>query len=444
MKEEGVIYFPQNQQNQTSPLREKDWNKIPARSYSHSKVNQKESQMPYQGTFAVRKLSDNEDHMRQDLMYEPNRDYREFNKSPKFAQVKENISGRIKTSPTNDMRPERDTEVSYRNPIPKPQKSKGSGFKSNKTTNADSQKSAQAKKVKQKILRDKAMNVGRGNRSTHAERPSTNEFNHVESKIRDEVKYHKELSKQYKKMKQSIQEYTDHGTEKFSNASSSLRDQNRGDKFLFVEKDDERGYVHQYPLEQSRGYTHPSGIGESSSSQRSMYLKESSSQYSNKSPSYSISLARSRRSEMPVHNDNNLSQSKYSAVKGNGGMLDIANSFLNSPFMQHLSNLDAKHSHLTSGTSSINPSASASMRGHYDEEHTGAYGQRTQGNYRRSPHLEDESRMRETNQNYSKQSEHVPYRSQRAARKEHSSMLRESGNQRYAEYIGKEQGNNFF
>ena len=286
-----------------------------------------------------------------------------------------------------------------------------------------------SKKFPPKSSRDKPANFGRSsNRShlnqTHHERTS-NDYHKVESKIRDEIKYHKELSKQYKKMRQSIQEYAESATEKFSNASSSQRK----DKFVLVEKEDQRGFNRLYPFGQSSSYK-PSGLLDSTSSpQKSLYFKQSASQYSNKSPSYSISLARSKQ-----ENHENLSQSKNSGGRGLGGMLDIANSFLNSPFMQHLSNLDARSSQM-SPDSSVNKKTD---RTEYNDSSTKNGNYRTPFEERKSPkkvtYRMEEPRNREFSQNYSKYSEWVGnYKNDKG---NSSSILKDSENRRYNDYVG--------
>jgi len=292
------------------------------------------------------------------------------------------------------------------------------------------------KKVPQKMATERFGNFGRhSNRSqlnqTHNERKSANDYHNVESKIRDEVKYHKELSKQYKKMKQSIQEYTDNVNEKFSNASSSQRREK--DKFVLVEKDDQKAVSRLYQFGPSS--YRPSGLFDSTSSpQKSLYLKASSSQYSNKSPSYGASSARYNK-----ESQENLSQSKNSGGRNGGGMLDIANSFLNSPFMQHLSNLDAKSSRI-SPDSSINKKID---RSDYIDLIKNNKNLKTSFEERRSPkksnytsYKMEDARAGDITQNYSKYSNWVGNYKQEKGNS--SSILKESDNKRYNEYVGKE------
>jgi len=369
-------------------------------------------------------------------------DYRSFSRSPKFAPNREETFVRGTASPFRDQRYEKETDYSASN-VPR---SYGSARKP--------AKAPVNKNIQTRFGRDKIPLPAKSNRShlnqTHLEGPSGREYQKVESKIRDEVKYHKELSRQYKKMKKSIQDYSDNTHDKFSNASSSRRRdrEKEKEKFVLVEKDEPSGLIHQHPLGQTLSNYQRSGLMESSSSpQRSFYLKQSSGQYSNKSPTYSISLARSKRSDIPEQNENfSNSQSKNSASASRGfggGMLDIANSFLNSPFMQHLSNMDGKSSQISPG-SSLHPSNSD--RHHYREQNTGNFDNRHHQpiEQRRSPKKvtyatysrEEDIRPRETHQNYSRYSDWVG--NYKADKGTNNSILRESGNRRYADDFGKE------
>jgi len=361
-------------------------------------------------------------------------DYRSRSKSPKFAPNREETFVRGGLSPYRDQKYEKETDYSASTVPRKPLNTRNVNHPPH------------PKNIPARAGREKFPPSAKSNRShlnqTHLE--GGREYHNVESKIRDEVKYHKELSRQYKKMKKSIQDYSsENAYEKFSNASSSRRKDKEKEKFVFVEKDEPSGLVHQHPLGQT--YSR-SGLMESSSSpQRSSYLKQSAGQYSNKSPTYSISLARSRRSDIPEQTDN-FSQSKNSAAASRGfggGMLDIANSFLNSPFMQHLSNMDGKSSQFSPG-SSRNPGNSD--RHHYREQNTGNFDPRPL-EQKRSPKKvtyatysrEEDIRPRETHQNYSRYSDWVGnYKTDKATT--NTSILRESGNRRYADNFGKESG----
>lgn len=430
-----MIYFPKRERSQERTISQ---TRSAPRAHSQGRPPRDIQDHTNMGGFSLRG-PEPEDQSQSDMQA---LEYRQFSKSPKFAQ--QDTFNQMGVSPVRNTGLRKGSDDYNSSQVQRSTRNEGSARKAPRNP----KKVGGNKKAQQKILRDKAMNVGRNNRTqlnqTHLERPSATEYNHVESKIRDEVKYHKELSRQYKKMRRSIQDYTETVQEKFSNASSS---QNKGkEKFVLVEKDENRRGTQQNPFEQSgrSGYPNTSRLLESTSSpQRSMYLKQS--QYSNKSPSYSISLARSRRSEIPVNNEN-FSQSKASGAKGTGGMLDIANSFLNSPFMQHLSNYEEGKSSRESMASSINPSGSS--RNQYperfgkreirDEVQPRGYKERE---YQEKRYIDEGPRqINRTKEESSKYLDLMGnYRTEKTDKD--NSILRESGNRRYADYFGgKESG----
>lgn len=399
------------------------------RSHSHNKIEEESKVQHHVGGLSARKFS--EANQRQ-VKGSHSHKQKDTPKSPNYQQLKEGTFG---PPSSNDAKVSyREHDENKRGHAPKLKKFRESIMKSSKAPSAHG--SAKTKKVWQKILREKAKNVGKvssrntGRNSrpqlnqTHLDRASASEYSHVASKIRDEVKYHKELSRQYKKMKNHIQEYADQVSEKFSSSSSSVRGY-RKEKFTFV--GDENNNTHRTNKDTSH---HPTGQLESSrllesaySPQKPQYYKEARSEYSHGSPNGSISMVQSRRLDGPTHDD--LSESKNLTEKG--GMLDIANSFLNSPFMLHLSNFGGKSSQM-SPTSSINPINT--QNNNYPE--IGSSGVKLPRGTRRSRnHEESNSRVHDGNQDYSKYSEWTePYRGEKAGR-DNNSILKESGNRRY-------------
>mmetsp|Transcript_4 Transcript_4/g.6 ORF Transcript_4/g.6 Transcript_4/m.6 type:complete len:88 (-) Transcript_4:1430-1693(-) len=71
--------------------------------------------------------------------------------------------------------------------------------------------------------------------ATHNLVGHTVDLTHVESKIKGEVNYHKELSKQYNKMKTNLRSYN-HYTDDYADYP---RDDPMRDKFVLVERDED-------------------------------------------------------------------------------------------------------------------------------------------------------------------------------------------------------------
>ena len=405
------------------------------RSYSQNQVEDELHKQRHKGGFSARKFSDSDDRLNQrqgkGLLSQRQK---EHSKSPKSKVIKEGTFGvfpkEIKTF---------GKEIDENKPAkaPKLKRVRESTKKGSKV--ASTQGSTNTKKVWQKIMREKAKNVGKSSgrntgrnsrpqlNQTHFDRASASEYSHVASKIRDEVKYHKELSRQYKKMKNHIQEYADQVSEKFSNASSDK--DSKKDKFAFVGNEDpQTNTTNRNTSQYYTGQPNSSRLLESVySPQQSHYYKQSQSQYSNRSPNGSMSLARSRRLDIPTRDD--LDESKNLTEKNfGGGMLDIANSFLNSPFMQHLSNFGGKSSRM-SPTSSTNPVNG--QNNNYPD--IGSSGIKLPRGTRKSRgyDLESNSRIHDGNQDYSKHSEWTEaYRNEKVGR-DNNSILKESGNRRY-------------
>ena len=172
-------------------------------------------------------------------------------------------------------------------------------------------------------------------------RQDGNRFPNVESKIKDEINYHKEISKQYKKMKTNLKQFDP--SEDNTPTSSCSRDSG-GNKFIFVDKEDIRG-IGTSPRrvqDSSRLPTDDRLLQSSSSYQRSTNHHQSS-----RTPMQENSLNRSKKIESTGKNED-ISHYKTSLQHdrdtANNNVLYIANSFLNSPLMQHLSNQDSKTS----------------------------------------------------------------------------------------------------
>jgi len=164
---------------------------------------------------------------------------------------------------------------------------------------------------------------------------STPNYKNVESKIKDEVNYHKELAKQYRKMKESIGQSGALDEDMVLGGSSRLgaTRENTRDRFGNTDKDVNRVVPGQDIFEESSKYRMSKLLDSANSGQRSsLTLQELSTNCVEKAPKGRKNLELTEKTtNNHRHQDNN---------GGRGGILDIANSFLNSPLMQHISNFD--------------------------------------------------------------------------------------------------------
>jgi len=172
------------------------------------------------------------------------------------------------------------------------------------------------------------------------------EYNDVESKIKDEVQYHKGLSQQYKKMKENMKQYDSYIDNEASQSSRGFAENHREHKTM------PRHRLSQETSRYQSGYYDNSKLLDSASSARkSMQIPHYSGHLLERTGDENMSAAKHRKTEMTAKNED---FSYYKSLGGDnqGGILDIANSFLNSPLMQHLSNIDSKDSETSSKVSS--------------------------------------------------------------------------------------------
>lgn len=164
------------------------------------------------------------------------------------------------------------------------------------------------------------------------------EYNEVESKIKDAVQYHKGLSQQYKKMKENMKNY-DSYIDNDASASSSQREfeENREHKTMHRHRISQE--TSRYP---SAYYDNSKLLDSASSARKSMNIPHYSGHLLERTGDENMSAAKQRTK--------NEDFSYYKSLGGDnqGGILEIANSFLNSPLMQHLSNIDGKDSETSS------------------------------------------------------------------------------------------------
>lgn len=274
------------------------------------------------------------------------------------------------------------------------------------------------------------------------------EYGEVESKIKDDVNYHKELSRQYKKMKNNMRQYDSQMDEDLS-ASSSQRYSNHPDKFEFVAPK-ETGYRHRQSQDSSRyqsAYYNNSHLLESASSvAKSINMQRSPNHLLERTGDYNMSATRHRRTE----NARNEDGSYYKSIAGEnqGGILDIANSFLNSPLMQHLSNIDSRHSEDDS-------SKGSSSQGEHSKRHVSnvrvtTFDSKSPSLFPKSPAKRyegvDESRRLEPHSSQNlrpashqhKYSDWVGVYKPDNVKTHQSIVLKDSDNKRYADYGSKD------
>jgi len=274
------------------------------------------------------------------------------------------------------------------------------------------------------------------------------DLKNVSSKIKDEISYHKELSRQYKKMRQNIHQY-----DGYVDVIDASQDLNK-DKFELVEP--RQPYPAQYyrnlRAQQSQAQTRnnrPSHLEESgksqnyqdnsklldsvSSAQRSLNIGSYANRYDRTPPNHSTSgIGGGRRDDR----NEDFSNYKQSGETHGGGILDIANSFLNSPLMHHLSNMDNQNSDISSKESS-NPNT---LKKNYSNVNINNFDPKSPSGFTRSPNNryenEDESKVIEGGRHRHKYSDWVG--SYQFDNRADQSNLKDSTNRRYGDYPSKD------
>lgn len=236
------------------------------------------------------------------------------------------------------------------------------------------------------------------------EKPTQNpQYSHIQSKIKDKVALDKELSRQYKRIKGVMHDQPgDHGdsfqTSGFGGSRQNglqlseneylsrekLRSQNQS-KFIFLDKGDNRSMYTRSPMErgsparttnQGSRYQHEeSNYNDGRPEDNQPYSAESASPIRNQRGYSPYRLNRSpyresySRGEQYSANKSDETNSQFRdsrfapqtrGLAGKGGndpanVLEIANNFINSPLMQHLSSQDQKQNseHSLKGSSSF-------------------------------------------------------------------------------------------
>ncbi len=173
----------------------------------------------------------------------------------------------------------------------------------------------------------------------------TREFKHVESKIKDKINYDKELSKQYRKMKESMGKIEPSSETMIDESPVMNPKENIGGRNYH--NAEEKKSLSQNPFEESSrnrfSPEHRSLFTESTNSilKNSLTAPNQPNKYRERTHQYDIPS----ENELARKGENTWRGERYETQteENRGGMLDIANNFLSSPLMRHLSKIDVRN-----------------------------------------------------------------------------------------------------
>ena len=169
-----------------------------------------------------------------------------------------------------------------------------------------------------------SLNASKATTSSHVRNKSG--YKNVDSKIKDEINYHKELSKQYKKLKQNMGNFDDIQEELLGSSTRRAFSREPMNEDLNNFEESARYNTRQNTYNNTGGSA----------------LKTSQN-FAEKTPIQpSYGRANTKPETGAWRNEDTSNQYTYTE-ESKGGMLDIANNFLNSPLMQHLSNIDMRN-----------------------------------------------------------------------------------------------------
>lgn len=423
LKEEGICYFPPRKNTST---KEKHTTQASDQPENQQKPqNSRKYPVPKPRTENLKELYDIERETESEsekVLTSSSLVTHEGNKSPQFAKSKEEIIHKI----IQETKPETKSYLSPNNKSNnKPNEIEKESSK-NKASSKQGSVIEETKKMEKKILREKSR------RKNAVGRPAnTLNLNDVESKIREKVIRDKYIAKENMRSNDNRQEETIymHGQKR------------QEDKFVLVENPNARPNPKSSPLYYKSKYEKPreeSKLLESTTSvgQKSINLQNYSGAYTNLTPPQ---ISTSRReafnmSQRPEDSD----RRRYEDHNNENylGMLDIANSFLNSPLMNQLSGFEK-----SSGLSLKD--SSHQTKNNYSNSRVGTFEVKSSRD-RKSPYhseIEEYNRNQDSMQNRY-QEWNSGYRSEYV---KSNSNLKESGNNRkyYAEPT-KDSSNNFF
>jgi len=329
MKEEGIVFFPQRLKNETPKQQ-----KIPNPGSSSKKDAKLASY-----SFTDRKPQELKEDIIPAWSYEVRSPQSQISQSkpPQSAQSRDYFSVE-KQSHAFDIKKEdlvRTNTPKSSSRVPRER----SGQRVQQREDSGIRNSQSSKTLKP----EKKSGIGSLNssktKSSHTRNKSN--FKNVDSKIKDEINYHKELSKQYRKMKQNMGNFDD------------LQDELLGSSTRRAFSKEPSKYPEEYtdlnPFEESSRYNRQNPYGASSSRgfensnsalKSSLTTQQLSGNFAEKTPAQQPS--RANKFEGGAWRNEDVKEYNYTE-ESKGGMLDIANNFLNSPLMQHLSNIDIRN-----------------------------------------------------------------------------------------------------
>lgn len=311
----------------------------------------------------------------------------------------------------------------------------------------------------------------------------SSKYDHVQSKIKGKVDLDKQLSRQYKKSKGALNNRSDDEGYETMQADESQgyygqRDYYGGEKskgtskFVFLDKDDNRNrpvretesrYMRDYRQQQeshrleASSDEKPGHLIESNSSARNQFRSSPDYQMNRTTPMQDSQSKESQAQQYSATKSDDFSQSRGTqldmqdrqglyyanqphSLAGAGStqnnILDIANNFLNSPLMHHLSNQENRTFELSSKDSNSYPNTLKSNANVTDFEN------RSPSAFTRSPN------SRRYYDEEHKSSQDQPHRYSDwvgtydfSKSRDQPSYLKESTNKRHSDYKPKDSGN---
>jgi hypothetical protein len=316
MKEEGIVSYSNRVKNETPKQK-----KIPVYQNSSSK---KENKLGSNSSFTDRKPQELRDTPLSAWNSEIRSPQAQLSqaKSPQFSQTREYFPGEKQQSYAFDINKEELSKTSAPSSANRAsRRDERSGQRVQKREDSGVRNSQSSKALKS----GGSLNSSKATTSSHVRNKSG--YKNVDSKIKDEINYHKELSKQYKKLKQNMGNFDDIQEELLG--SSTRR------AFSKEPMNDDLNTFEESSRYNTRQNTYNNTGGSA--------LKTSQN-FAEKTP---IQPAYSRANAKPEtgawRNEETTTNQYTYTEESKGGMLDIANNFLNSPLMQHLSNIDMRN-----------------------------------------------------------------------------------------------------
>ncbi len=315
MKEEAIVSYSNKMKNETPKQQ-----KIPTFQNSSSK---KENKFASNSSFTDRKPQELRDGPLPAWNIEIRSPQAQISqaKSPQFSQTREYFPGEKHSYAFDINKEELSKTTAPSSATRASRRDERSGQRVQKREDSGIRNSQSSKALKP----EKSLNASKSTTSSHVRNKSG--YKNVDSKIKDEINYHKELSKQYKKLKQNMGNFDDIQEELLG--SSTRR---AFSKEPMTQDLDAFGESARYNTRQNT-YNNTGGSG----------LKTSQN-FVEKTPIQPAYGRANTKPETGAWRNEDAATNQYTYTEeSKGGMLDIANNFLNSPLMQHLSNIDMRN-----------------------------------------------------------------------------------------------------